>query len=170
MPLFPKLDFFNSIGLSSSDIAKHPLLLLRGLKSHIIRTFSFLKGLVKSDEKTVVAINRYLFVRTLYCERDMAKEARDVGFDPSKRIFVAGMSSLMSMSKSTWEKKDKIMAVMDLFVNKLDWESSVLMAFSLEKRLVFWATVLEFLVLKGLVWNFYILEEEVTLFFLLNCV
>ncbi|KAG6736473.1 hypothetical protein POTOM_060752 [Populus tomentosa] len=141
MPLFPKLDFFNSIGLSSSDIAKHPLLLLRGLKNHIIRTFSFLKGLVKSDEKTVVAINRYLFVRTLYCERDMAiknlvEEARDVGFDPSKRIFVAGMSSLMSMSKSTWEKK-------------LDWESSVLMAFSLEKRLVFWATVLEFLVLKG---------------------
>lgn len=45
--------------------------------------------------------------------------------------------------------KDKIMAVMDLFVNKLDWESSVLMAFSLEKRLISWATVLEFLVLKG---------------------
>jgi len=47
--------------------------------------------------------------------------------------------------------KDKITAVMDLFVNKLDWESSVLMAFSLEKRLISWATVLEFLVLKGLV-------------------
>jgi mTERF domain-containing protein len=28
-----------------------------------------------------------------------------MGFDPYKRIFVAGMSSLMSMSKSTWEKK-----------------------------------------------------------------
>ncbi|KAJ6895277.1 hypothetical protein NC651_021696 [Populus alba x Populus x berolinensis] len=36
--------------------------------------------------------------------------------------------------------KDKITVVMDLFVNKLDWESSVLMAFSLEKRLFFWAT------------------------------
>jgi mTERF domain-containing protein len=73
--LFPKLDFFNSIGLSCSDIAKHPLLLVRGLKNHIIPTFSFLKGLVKSDEKTVVAINRYPFVRTLYCERDMASRA-----------------------------------------------------------------------------------------------
>ncbi|KAG6736546.1 hypothetical protein POTOM_060590 [Populus tomentosa] len=81
--------------------------------------------------------------------KNLAEEARDVGFDPSKRIFVAGMSTLMSMSKSTWEKKDKVMAVMDLFVNKLDWESSVLMAFSLEKRLISWATVLEFLVLKG---------------------
>lgn len=75
MPLFPKLDFFNSIGLSSSDIAKHPLFLLRGLKNHIIPTFSFLKGLVKSDEKTVVAINRYPFVRALYSERDMASKA-----------------------------------------------------------------------------------------------
>ncbi|CAK7332061.1 unnamed protein product [Dovyalis caffra] len=222
--LLPKLDFFNSIGLSTFDIAKHTLLLDRSLKSQIIPNFSFLKALIKSDEKTVAAINRCPFVLTLDCKRDMAskvnllrengvlessivtlvyywprifsmnfdkvkslvEEARDMGFDPSKRIFVAGVRSLKSMSKSTWEKKvdvykrwnlseadvlsafrkvpefmeiseDKIMGVMDLFVKKLDCESSLIvkspliMTFSLEKRLIPRALVLEFLVSKGLV-------------------
>lgn len=37
-----------------------------------------------------------------------------MGFDPSKRIFVAGMSSLVSMSQSTWEKKVDVYKSWDL--------------------------------------------------------
>jgi mTERF domain-containing protein len=93
---------------------------------------------------------------------------------------------LTSVTRTTWEKKldvhrkwglseeeileafvkcpwfmslseEKIMAVMDLFVNKLGWESSYIAknptfsSYSLEKRLIPRALVLQFLVSKGLV-------------------
>ncbi|CAK7351299.1 unnamed protein product [Dovyalis caffra] len=114
------------------------------------------------------------------------QEVTLMGFHPSKSQFVVAIIVLRSMRKSTWDKKldvrsrwglsqeeilaafvknpwfmalseEKIMGVMDLFVNKLGWESSYLTknptisSYSLEKRLIPRALVLQVLVSKGLV-------------------
>ncbi|CAK7333119.1 unnamed protein product [Dovyalis caffra] len=113
-------------------------------------------------------------------------EVRKMGLDPCKTQFVVAILALTSMSRFTWEKKldvyrrwglsqkeilaafgkspwfmtlseEKVMAVMDLFVNKLGWESSfiaknpTLVSYSLEKRLTPRAMVLQFLVARGLI-------------------
>ncbi|KAJ6771089.1 hypothetical protein OIU74_017520 [Salix koriyanagi] len=113
-------------------------------------------------------------------------KVRTMGLDPCKTQFVIAILALTSMSRSTWEKKldvyrrwglsreeilaafakspwfmtlseEKVVAVMDLFVNKLGWESSfiaknpTLVSYSLEKRLTPRASVLQFLVSQGLI-------------------
>lgn len=113
-------------------------------------------------------------------------KVRKMGLDPCKTQFVVAILALTSMSRSTWEKKldvyrrwglsheeilaafakspwfmtlseEKVVAVMDLFVNKLGWESSfiaknpTLVSYSLEKRLTPRASVLQFLVSQGLI-------------------
>lgn len=113
-------------------------------------------------------------------------KVRKMGLDPCKTQFVVAILALTSMSRSTWEKKidvyrrwglsheeilaafakspwfmtlseEKVVAVMDLFVNKLGWESSfiaknpTLVSYSLEKRLTPRALVLQFLVSQGLI-------------------
>ncbi|XP_028089580.1 uncharacterized protein LOC114289933 [Camellia sinensis] len=109
-----------------------------------------------------------------------------MGFNPCKLNFVLAIHLLKSISKSTWGKKvevykkwgwsgdeileafgkhplfiivseNKIMRVVDFFVNKIGWESSliarkpVLVSLSLEKRTVLWWAVYEILLSKGLI-------------------
>ncbi|KAJ6935107.1 transcription termination factor MTERF8 [Populus alba x Populus x berolinensis] len=127
-----------------------------------------------------------IMVSNLENFKKLIEEVTLMGFHPCKSQFIEAIRVLSSMSKSTWEKKldvhrkwglseeeilqafvkcpwfmslseEKIMAVMDLFVNKLGWESAYIAknptfsSYSLEKRLIPRALVLQFLVSIGLV-------------------
>ncbi|KAJ6767376.1 TRANSCRIPTION TERMINATION FACTOR FAMILY PROTEIN putative ISOFORM 1-RELATED [Salix purpurea] len=127
-----------------------------------------------------------IMVSNLENLKKLIEEVALMGFHPSKSRFVGAIRVLTSVTRSTWEKKldvhrkwglseeeileafvkfpwfmslseEKIMAVMDLFVNKLGWEASYIAknpsfsSYSLEKRLIPRASVLQFLVSKGLV-------------------
>ncbi|CAL1360763.1 unnamed protein product [Linum trigynum] len=109
-----------------------------------------------------------------------------MGFEPGKMMFIDVISTFASLAKSTRQGKfdvymrwglseeevsaafqkrpfflnpseEQITGVMDLFVNKLRWDASlvamnpVIVSLSLKKRLLPRAAVLEFLTSKGLV-------------------
>ncbi|XP_021905004.1 uncharacterized protein LOC110819957 [Carica papaya] len=61
--LLPKLEFFRSRCVSTTDITKifcyNPGLLKRSLEKHIIPSFNILKELLKSEEKTIASIKRF---------------------------------------------------------------------------------------------------------------
>ncbi|KZV24016.1 hypothetical protein F511_08977 [Dorcoceras hygrometricum] len=61
--LLPKIHFFHSLGISSTDtaaiITSGRSLLLRSLENQIIPSFEFIKSFVKSDEDTIDMIKRY---------------------------------------------------------------------------------------------------------------
>ncbi|KAG5554995.1 hypothetical protein RHGRI_012517 [Rhododendron griersonianum] len=118
--------------------------------------------------------------------RQSVEEVKGMGFDPLGVKFVLAVSVLLSMSKPTWEKKievykrwglskdeilvvfgkypwfmtvseDKIMRVMDFFVNTMGLDSSFvskrpqLLSLSFEKRIVPRCLVYETLYAKGLI-------------------
>lgn len=56
--LLPKLAFFKSIGVSTHDIAKNPILLGRSLENQIIPSYNFLKRMLLSDEEVAAALKR----------------------------------------------------------------------------------------------------------------
>ncbi|OVA06455.1 Mitochodrial transcription termination factor-related [Macleaya cordata] len=60
--LKPKLEFFNSRGLSGLDLAKvlskDPLLLNTSLENQIIPTFAFLKSILHTDSNVVTSLKR----------------------------------------------------------------------------------------------------------------
>lgn len=64
--LLPKLDFFLSLGISSSDLARtlssDPTLLTRSLENQIIPSYGFLKSVLLSDEKVVSALKRTTWI------------------------------------------------------------------------------------------------------------
>uniref|UniRef100_A0A2N9J152 Uncharacterized protein n=1 Tax=Fagus sylvatica TaxID=28930 RepID=A0A2N9J152_FAGSY len=107
-----------------------------------------------------------------------------MGFNPSKLTFVLAVLALWGLNKSMWERRvnaykrwglseeeilvafrkspwciiaseDKIMQVMDFFVNKMGFEASlivkrpVLLTLSLEKRMIPRGSVIEVLLSKG---------------------
>lgn len=61
--LLPKFQFLLSKGASTSDIVRivnaNPRFLLRSLPNHIIPTYHFMRGFLKSDKQTIKCINRY---------------------------------------------------------------------------------------------------------------
>ncbi|OVA06457.1 Mitochodrial transcription termination factor-related [Macleaya cordata] len=60
--LKPKLEFFNSIGLSGLDLVKvlstSPNILLRSLKNKIIPTIAFLRSIVHTDKNVITVLKR----------------------------------------------------------------------------------------------------------------
>ncbi|XP_030922907.1 transcription termination factor MTERF15, mitochondrial-like [Quercus lobata] len=109
-----------------------------------------------------------------------------MGFNPLKFSFIQAVFAMVGMNKSTWERKvnvykrwdlsqeeilaafrkcpsciiaseDKIMQVVDFYVNKTGFETSfivnrpILIIYSLEKRLIPRASVIEVLQSKGLI-------------------
>ncbi|KAF5462747.1 hypothetical protein F2P56_018730 [Juglans regia] len=118
--------------------------------------------------------------------REIIEEVNEIGFNPLRLKFSLAVCALCGLSKSTWESKvdvykkwgwsedevfvafkrhpwymmaskDKIMGVMDFFVNKMSLEPSVvfkrpsLVSLSLEKRLIPRGLVVQVLFAKGLV-------------------
>ena len=143
-------------------------------------------GVPKKNIALLIRCQPSIMISNLENFKKLIEEVTLMGFHPSKSQFVSAITVLRSMSGSTWEKKltvyrrwglseeeiltafvkfpmfmrksaEKIAASMDLFVNKLGWESSYLAknptcsSYSLEKRLIPRALVLQFLVSKGLV-------------------
>ncbi|CAK7351297.1 unnamed protein product [Dovyalis caffra] len=143
-------------------------------------------GVPKNNIALLFRYRPYVIISYPVSFKRLTKEVTLMGFQPSKSQFVLAITVLRSMSTSAWDKKidvrrkwglspeeilsafvknpwfmglseEKIMGVMDLFVNKLGWESSYLAknptisSFSLEKRLLPRALVLEVLVSKGMV-------------------
>jgi mTERF domain-containing protein len=60
--LLPKIEFFRSIGVSSSDLtailSSNPFLLGRSLKKHLIPCYDFLKSVLLVDEKVLTTLKR----------------------------------------------------------------------------------------------------------------
>ncbi|CAK7351303.1 unnamed protein product [Dovyalis caffra] len=143
-------------------------------------------GVSKKNIALLVRSKPSIMISNLESFKKLIQEVTLMGFHPSKSQFVVAIIALRSMSKSTWDKKldvhrrwglsqeevlaafvkypsfmevseEKMTGVMDLFVNKLGWESSfvaknpTISSYSLEKRLIPRALVLQFLVSKGLV-------------------
>ena len=117
--------------------------------------------------------------------KETVEEVKGMGFNPLKFCFVHAVFAMGGMNKSIWERKvnaykrwglseeqileafgkcpsciraseDKIMRVMDFFVNKMGLEASlivkrpVLLTLSLEKRMIPRGSVIEALLSKGL--------------------
>ncbi|XP_059627293.1 uncharacterized protein LOC132270105 [Cornus florida] len=117
---------------------------------------------------------------------EVVEDVKKLGFYPSQAHFVIAIKALTSMSKATWKRKmevyekwgwseeetilaftecpwcmmvseEKIMAVLDFYVNTMDWKSSLiargpkLMSYSLGKRIIPQCSVLQVLLSKGLV-------------------
>ncbi|XP_059654567.1 uncharacterized protein LOC132301320 [Cornus florida] len=118
--------------------------------------------------------------------KEIVEEVKKMGFNPTTMMFGIVIHTLGAMSKSTWEKKvevykkwglsedemlvafvkhlrcmmaseDKIMGMMDFFVNKMGWESSIivrrpgLLSLSLERRIIPRCLVYQILLSKGLI-------------------
>ncbi|XP_059654571.1 uncharacterized protein LOC132301324 [Cornus florida] len=118
--------------------------------------------------------------------KEIVEEVKKMGFNPEKMTFALAIGAVKGMSKSTWEKKvevykkwglsedeilvafgkqpqfmviseDKIMGIMDFFVNKMGWESSivvrtpVLVGLSLKRRIIPRCLVYQILLSKGLI-------------------
>ncbi|KAJ7980241.1 Transcription termination factor like [Quillaja saponaria] len=143
-------------------------------------------GVPDSSISTLLLNQPSLFSSGWDCFKRTVDEVKKMGFSPSKLTFVSAVHIKMSMSKSTWQRKvdvfkrwgwsegvtlaafgrrpwcmgmseDKIMAVMDIFVNQLGLDSMVLakqpfiLLLSLKKRIIPRVAVLQFLLSRGLV-------------------
>ncbi|KAL4642875.1 hypothetical protein ACB092_02G051300 [Castanea dentata] len=117
---------------------------------------------------------------------EIVEEVKEMGFSPLRLSFIQAILAMRGMNKSTWEKKvsaykrwglseeeilvafgrsphciiaseDKIMRVMEFFINKMGLEPSLivkcprLLTYSLEKRLIPRASVIQVLQSEGLV-------------------
>ncbi|XP_059654564.1 transcription termination factor MTERF15, mitochondrial-like [Cornus florida] len=118
--------------------------------------------------------------------KEIVEEVKKMGFNPTKMMFGAAIHALRAMSKSTWEKKvevfkkwgfseddilvafrkhprfmeaseDKIIGLMDFFVNRMGWESSIvarrakLVSLCLERRIIPRCFFYQILLSKGLI-------------------
>ncbi|XP_059653403.1 transcription termination factor MTERF9, chloroplastic-like [Cornus florida] len=118
--------------------------------------------------------------------KETVEEVKKMGFNPARMMFCVAITAVKAMSKSNWEKKvevykkwglsadevlvafgkyprcmmaseEKIMRIMDFFVNKMGLESSivtrtpVLVGLSLEGRIIPRCLVYQLLLSKGLI-------------------
>ncbi|KAL4603188.1 hypothetical protein ACB092_10G107500 [Castanea dentata] len=155
--LLPKIEFFLSKGVSSSDLTRvlcaNPSLLGNSLKKHIIPCYDFLKSVLLVDEKVLTTLKRSppSVEHTRFVSA--VQEVKEMGFDPSKTVFVQAIHVLLSMSKPMLDSKlelyerwgwsedvallafkrqpncmliseDMITKAMDFLVNKLGWPSA----------------------------------------------
>ncbi|XP_059654580.1 uncharacterized protein LOC132301334 [Cornus florida] len=126
------------------------------------------------------------FVCSTDRSKEIVEEAKKMGFNPENVTFALAVNALRAMSKSTWEKKvevykkwglseeeilvafkktpwcmvvseEKIMAIMDFFVNKMGLESSIVVRYpglitqSLKRKIIPRCLVYEILLSKGLI-------------------
>lgn len=93
--LFPKFEFLRSVGLSDSDIVKiliaRPKSFRKSLKNSIEPTFNLLRDLLQSNEKTLLAIRRCVWVLDLDSQANVIPTMQllcDVGVPGSKMLYV----------------------------------------------------------------------------------
>ncbi|GMY27684.1 transcription termination factor MTERF15, mitochondrial-like [Fagus crenata] len=143
-------------------------------------------GVPESNICALLKHSPRVIIKNVVRLKEIVEEVKEMGFDPLKFCFVQAVFAMSGMNKSTRERKvnaykkwglseeeileafgkcpycimkseDKIMRVMDFFVNKMGLEASlivkhpVLLSLSLEKRMIPRVSVIEVLLSKGLV-------------------
>jgi mTERF domain-containing protein len=193
--LLPKIEFFRSLGVSSSDLpgilSSTPRLFARSLKKQLIPCYDFLRSVLLVKEKVLTTLKRspraFLYSVTNNMAPNIAllrqlgvpqsaisslvsnypaeaftthtrfveavDEVTEMGFDPSKTVFVLAIQVLVKMRKPKLESKlelykrwgwskdmalsafkrhpncmllseEKITKAMDFLVNKIGWPST----------------------------------------------
>ncbi|KAJ7972917.1 Mitochondrial transcription termination factor family protein [Quillaja saponaria] len=107
--LLPKLEFFQSIGVSNADLARtltaDPTLLTRSLEKQIIPSYTFLKSVPES----CVALLLTHFPEALMQKKDqfseIVVEVKEMGFDPTKSTFVLAIHAISGEgNKAIWNR------------------------------------------------------------------
>ncbi|CAI9778493.1 unnamed protein product [Fraxinus pennsylvanica] len=147
--ILPKLKFFSSIGVLSSDLPKvimcNPALLSGSIEKQFIPCYNFLKTLVDSDEDIVRILKRsprilscnlkvmepnvellgeagvpesfISYMLTHYPHSVQTKcdkfkrnvdKAMQMGFDPSRMLFIRAVHVLCEISEQAWENRIKV--------------------------------------------------------------
>ncbi|KAJ0035664.1 hypothetical protein Pint_24567 [Pistacia integerrima] len=128
----------------------------------VLVSYSRLKEAVDLVKKMGINPLRSQFVIAIYIMLLMQKSEWDKKFDFYKMCGWSEEQILTAYRKYPWcmmTSENKIMAVMDFFVNKMGWETSaiteqpVLFSLSMEKRIIPRASVLQYLLTKGLLKN-----------------
>ncbi|XP_059658804.1 uncharacterized protein LOC132305140 [Cornus florida] len=140
----------------------------------------------ESNIVTLLTNHPRVFISSTVRFKESVDEVKKMSFNPITVNFALAIRTLRQMSKSTWEKKvevykkwglsedeilvafrkhtscmmtseDKIMMIMDFFVNKIGWESLIvvrvpkLLSLSLERRFIPRCLVYQILLSKGLI-------------------
>ncbi|XP_062145254.1 transcription termination factor MTERF15, mitochondrial-like [Alnus glutinosa] len=145
--LLPKIEFFRSLGVSSSDLpgilSSTPFLFVRSIKRQLIPCYDFLKSVLLVEEKVLTTLKRtpraflcnvtnnmspniallrqlgvpqsaISFLVSNYPPEAFATHTRfveavdevmEMGFDPSKTVFVLAIQALVKMRKPKLESK-----------------------------------------------------------------
>ncbi|CAL5415679.1 unnamed protein product [Camellia sinensis] len=97
--LLPKLEFFKSKGISSTDVAKMlssaPKVLDRSLRNQIVPSFNFYRNLIQSQDETILAIKRCCWLLLLDPEACVPniEFLREVGFICLSKIYPKDMEA-----------------------------------------------------------------------------
>lgn len=143
-------------------------------------------GVPKDVIMSSINLYTSVFFQRSHLFAEKTKNLIDLGLEPTKLVFVQGLAATTQMSESTWQHKieiykrwgwsdedlnmafrktpvfiryseEKIMNVMDFFVNKIGICSSdvlrvpIVLTFSLEKRIIPRSSLVRFLQMKGFV-------------------
>ncbi|XP_039058893.1 uncharacterized protein LOC120202539 [Hibiscus syriacus] len=116
--ILPKLEFLISKGVSNPDLAHilshNPTFLFSSLENNIRPSYNFLSTVLKSSEKIILAecniastfcSQPTTFFRSPRKFKDMVKETKEMGFTPSKPLFMEALYAMSSTSKPTWKRK-----------------------------------------------------------------
>ncbi|KAJ4823472.1 hypothetical protein Tsubulata_034632 [Turnera subulata] len=159
----------------------------KNFDSHMAIIIKFLRGegFTDSNIAWILMYHSHAVASLDRIEKNV-EELKKMGFSPLNVKFVVGLKALDAHSKSSWRKKlevykrwgwteeevlgmfkrypwcmtcseEKISGVMDIFVNKLGWDLSVIarypnaFSFSLERRIVPRDSVIQFLLSKELI-------------------
>ncbi|KAK4539011.1 hypothetical protein RGQ29_032063 [Quercus rubra] len=114
--LLPKIEFFPILTLS-------PDLLRRSLTNHLIPCYDFLKSVLLENEKVITTIElgapqsaishlvthfpSMAFVTHAKFVKAV-QEVKELGFDPSKALFVQAIQAVLKLKKPMWESKFEI--------------------------------------------------------------
>ncbi|XP_031274338.1 transcription termination factor MTERF2, chloroplastic-like [Pistacia vera] len=176
----PKVGYLRDNGVPESNIFR----LLSNWTCIFINDFSRFKETVDLVKKMGINPARSQFVIAIHIMMAISKSLWDKKIDVYKRWGWSEEEILTAFRKNPWcmtTSVDKIMGVMDHFVNKMGWEPSVilkqsnLLSLSLEKRIVPRGSVLQYLSSKGLLKNNflsatpYTIREETFLQKFVNC-
>ncbi|XP_031274418.1 uncharacterized protein LOC116132877 [Pistacia vera] len=151
----PKVNYLRDIGVPDSRI----VMSLHTWPSIFEMHFNRFQEIVDLVKKMGINPLRLLFVKAIVTVSMMSKSEWDKKVDVYKRLHWSEEEILAAFQKNPWcmmTSEDKIMAVMDFFVNKMGWEPSaiakrpILLSLSLEKRIIPRAAVVQFLSSKGL--------------------
>ena len=160
--VLPNVNLLREIGVAESNISS----LLKQKHSVAVTNPVRFKEIVEKVKEMGFNPLKFSFIQALFAMVGMNKSTWERKANAYKRWGLYEDEILVAFAKNPCcfrASEDKIMRVMDFLVNKMGLEASLiverpsLISMSLEKRLIPWASVIQFLQSKGLVKkNFYL--------------